>query len=470
MTAEEAARVSNLRGADIATVRERGRDRFWRDARRRRLLAAADVLVAALVAATLSPPGEVPWSFIVVPAWVVVAKLLGLYDLDQRSIRHLTIDELPSLAAWTAIGIAGLAALGGVGAGAKISFGAAVIAWPLAAAAAGFARGAARWVWRRITPPERTAVLGDGELAAAARRKLEIFPDMHLQLFEGAALSESALGDAEHRRDYLHEVVAGLDRVIVASEGPDLEVIGLLSGVCRYEQVKLNVVSPLRAGGAPRISEVADLPILEYDTRDVPRSTVLLKRGFDLVAASCALAVLAPFYPLVALAVRLDSRGSSIFRQRRAGQGGAPFTIFKLRTMQEGADLALGEVVEIDSLAEPVFKLRRDPRVTRFGRFLRRFSLDELPQLVNVVRGEMSIVGPRPEQIELVDRYSPEHRLRLGVKPGMTGPMQVSGRGELTFSERLAVELDYVENLSIARDLSILLQTIPAVIRGTGAF
>ena len=117
-----------------------------------------------------------------------------------------------------------------------------------------------------------------------------------------------------------------------------------------------------------------------------------------------------------------------------------------------------------------MFKLRPDPRVTRVGRFLRRFSLDELPQLVNVIRGEMSMVGPRPEEVSVADRYQPEHRFRLMVKPGITGPMQVFGRGELTFEERLAVEIDYVENLSLTRDLWLLAQTIPAVVRGTGAF
>ncbi len=472
LTADDGARVAGLYGARADGARERRHDRFWRDARRRRLLALADVLVAAGIGAILAPSSGFPWSLVVVPGWVVVAKLLGLYDLDQRSIRHLTIDELPSLAVWTAIGIAALATMGSLGAGSEVSFGAAVIAWPLATAAAGFARSTARWVWRRVTPPERTAVLGEGALATAAGRKLEIFGDMHLELVAGAPLYGPALADREHLREYLQEAVAGLDRVIVAAVQPDPEMISALAWVCRQEQVKLNVVSPLRgpAGAAPRLSEVADLPILEYDTRDVPRSTVLLKRAFDLVFATASLLVLLPLYPLVALVIRLDSPGPTLFRQLRAGHDGKPFTIIKLRTMTNGADAALGDVVEIERLLEPVFKLRQDPRVTRVGRFLRRFSLDELPQLINVLRGEMSIVGPRPEQIDLVERYSPEHRLRLGVKPGMTGPMQVSGRGELTFSERLAVELDYVENISMARDLSILLQTIPAVIRGTGAY
>ena len=117
-----------------------------------------------------------------------------------------------------------------------------------------------------------------------------------------------------------------------------------------------------------------------------------------------------------------------------------------------------------------MFKLSADPRVTRVGRFLRRLSLDELPQLWNVLRGEMSIVGPRPEQVELVERYRPEHRFRLSVKPGITGPMQVFGRGDLTFHERLAVELDYIENVSLARDLRILAETVPVALKGSGAY
>src|SRR5207248_3467748 len=120
--------------------------------------------------------------------------------------------------------------------------------------------------------------------------------------------------------------------------------------------------------------------------------------------------------------------------------------------MLDGAEDALPSLVELDALDEPVFKLARDPRVTRLGRFLRRTSIDELPQLVNVLRGEMSLVGPRPEQVELVRRYRPEHLFRLAVKPGMTGPMQVFGRGDLTFEERLAVEREYIENLSLGRD------------------
>jgi exopolysaccharide biosynthesis polyprenyl glycosylphosphotransferase len=293
---------------------------------------------------------------------------------------------------------------------------------------------------------------------------------MHLELADDAELAREAIeGDDP---DLLGGLVQRVDRVIVATDHMDSELIGRLAMACRDNQVKLSVISSLRgrAGPQPLISQVADLPVLEYDTWDVSRSTVLIKRGFDLLFAGAAAVLLLPLLPIVALAIKLDSRGPVFFIQCRAGLNGAPFRMLKFRTMFAGAEESLDEVVALEELPDPMFKLRRDPRITRVGRVLRRLSVDELPQLVNVIIGKMSIVGPRPEQIELVERYRPEHRFRLQVKPGMTGPMQVFGRGELTFAERLAVELDYVENLSLARDLRILAQTFPVVLRGTGAY
>ena len=144
--------------------------------------------------------------------------------------------------------------------------------------------------------------------------------------------------------------------------------------------------------------------------------------------------------------------------------------MWKFRTMRVGAAEELTDLVAIEELEDPMFKFRSDPRVTRVGRLLRRFSLDEIPQIWNLLKGEMSLVGPRPEEVAIVSRYRPEHMFRLSVKPGLTGPMQVYGRGELTFQERLAVELDYVERLSIGRDLRIIALTPLTVIRGKGAF
>ncbi len=155
----------------------------------------------------------------------------------------------------------------------------------------------------------------------------------------------------------------------------------------------------------------------------------------------------------------------------RGGRAGKPFTLLKFRTMVRGADERIGDVVDVATLATPVFKLRDDPRVTRVGRLLRKTSLDELPQLWNVLRGDMSLVGPRPEQLDLVARYDAEARaVRLAVRPGLTGPMQVYGRGRLDFEERLAVEREYVENLSLGRDARLLALSFAAVIRGTGAY
>jgi exopolysaccharide biosynthesis polyprenyl glycosylphosphotransferase len=445
--------------------------RWWRDTRRRRMLAAAD-LCAAAIATVIAVPSlaSLTWALLFLPLWIVVAQLLGLYDRDQRSIRHLTIDELGTIAAWGVICSAGLGLLSQVTPIGDMSLGAVAGTWALAVGSAFALRAVARGLWRRFTPPEVTAVVGDGELAWAARRKLELFRDMHLEIADHPPVAVTVLADGGEEE--LRDLVRGVDRVIVASERIDPAWIGTLNGVCREEQVKLSVVSPLRgrAGAAPILSEVADLPVLEYDTRDVSRSTTMLKRAFDVVVSAFALAILAPFFPFVALAIRLDSRGPVIFRQVRAGLGGRPFRILKLRTMYEDAEDQLSNLVAIDELDDPMFKLRSDPRVTRVGRRLRRFSIDELPQLVNVLRGEMSIVGPRPEWMGLVERYRPEHRFRLAVKPGMTGPMQVFGRGALNFQERLAVELDYVENLSLSRDLRIIAQTVPAILRGTGAY
>jgi lipopolysaccharide/colanic/teichoic acid biosynthesis glycosyltransferase len=210
--------------------------------------------------------------------------------------------------------------------------------------------------------------------------------------------------------------------------------------------------------------------VLEYSTWDVSRSTMALKRALDVTLSATAIVLLSPVFAVIAAAIRLSSPGPAVFQQERAGLYGKPFRMRKFRTMVSDAEERLHEVVELESLAEPVFKLRDDPRVTRVGRVLRRTSLDELPQLLNVLRGDMSLVGPRPEQLDLVERYTDEQRIRLAVKPGITGPMQVHGRGELSLSERLAVEREYIENLSLGRDLRILALTLGTVVSGRGAF
>ncbi|MGI8460143.1 MAG: sugar transferase [Solirubrobacterales bacterium] len=446
-------------------------ERFWRDARRRRMLAVADVSAAALASVVaISGIAYATWALLFLPVWILIAKLVGLYDRDHRSIRHLTLDEIPSIAAWSGLGVAGLGLFMGLTPRGVLTVPEAVVAGLVALACCALFRAGARMLFRRVTEPEITAVIGDGQLAWAARRKIELFSDLHLQIAPGASLPTP--GDEGVDEETLRDLAARVDRIVVASDHMDPEWIGVLADLCRTSQVKLSVISPLRgpASAAPRLSEIADLPVLEYDTWDVSRSAMMIKRVFDVTAASLAMVALLPLLPIVAIAIKLDSRGPVFFRQRRAGLDGRPFRVWKLRTMNADAEDRLGELVDLDALDEPMFKLRNDPRITRLGGLLRRFSIDELPQLLNVLQGDMSLVGPRPEVLIVVDRYRPEHRLRLSVRPGMTGPMQVFGRGALTFSERMAVELDYIDNLSLSRDLRIIGQTIPAIIRGTGAY
>ena len=446
-------------------------DRFWRDARRRRMLAVADVMAAAAASVVaVAGVAYATWALLFLPVWILIAKLIGLYDRDHRSIRHLTLDELPSIAAWAGLGVAGLGLFMGLTDRGVLTVPEAALAGVVALVLGALLRSGARVLYRRITPPELTAVIGDGQLAWAVRRKVELFRDLHLEIVPGPALATPGDGDVDE--EALRELAARVDRIVVASDHMDPFWIGILAELCREAQAKLSVVSPLRgpASAAPRLSEIADLPVLEYDTWDVSRSAMLIKRVFDFVLAGFFCILLLPFVPLLAIAIKLDSRGPVFFRQRRAGLNGEPFSVWKLRTMNEDAEEKLGELVDLDALDEPMFKLRDDPRVTRVGRVLRRFSIDELPQLINVLRGEMSLVGPRPEVMEVVDRYRPEHRVRFAVRPGMTGPMQVFGRGALSFSERMAVELDYIDNLSLSRDLRIIGQTIPALLRGTGAY
>jgi exopolysaccharide biosynthesis polyprenyl glycosylphosphotransferase len=443
----------------------------WREPLRRRMLAMADavsVLVVALSLGTLfgGQFAQLIWSAIFLPVWLVLAKINGLYDRDHRALRHLTVDELPAIFIWATTGTSLLALFLAVTPAGGLSIAAAVRAWLIVLCSAFVLRAAARVLWRWITPPARTLIVGGGALGAATRRKIELFPDIHIEVV--AERTDLDLAELQNPDGDLTR----LDRVIVASQTIDEELIAGLVAHCRRSQMNLSVIPPVRGmlGTAVQLNHVADLPVVEYNTWDVSRSTLLLKRVLDVTIAAVALVVLAPGFVLIALAIRLGSPGPIVFSQTRAGRAGRPFRVRKFRTMVVDAEERLGELVRFDSLRDPMFKLPSDPRVTRIGRLLRRKSLDELPQFWNVLKGDMSLVGPRPEQVELVERYSPDQRFRLAVKPGLTGPMQVYGRGQLTFEERLAVERDYIENLSLARDLRILALTVTPLVTGRGAY
>jgi exopolysaccharide biosynthesis polyprenyl glycosylphosphotransferase len=279
---------------------------------------------------------------------------------------------------------------------------------------------------------------------------------------------------AELSKEDLAFLISGVEveRVILAAPELDEATLARVVSACRETGVKLSVLPPMRAmlGTAVQLSHIAEMPVIEYGTWHTTWSTMALKRTIDIVVSAVGLVLLTPLMLVIGALVRLDSRGPALFKQQRAGRHGAPFTFVKFRTMCEDAQERISEVVSLDELKEPMYKLRRDPRVTRVGRFLRRTSLDELPQLFNVLRGDMSLVGPRPEELWLVERYGETERFRLEMRPGITGPMQVHGRGQLTFQERLAVEREYVENYSLKKDLRILLRTVGAIFRADGAY
>jgi exopolysaccharide biosynthesis polyprenyl glycosylphosphotransferase len=434
----------------------------------RRMLAAADVAAVggAAVAVGLWGSGASGALLIVLtaPIWIVTAKLAGLYDRDHRTLRHLTVDEVPWLIFWALAGTALLSILVAPFPAIALTSNDRLLVWAVVLCLGATFRASTRALWRRTTPPERILIVGEGPLAQAVERKLELFPDIHAEV--SGRIADCAL--LNERLDALD----GTDRVVLASRELNEQLLEELLTACRVRGVKLTVVPPTRGmfGTATHLTHVADLPLLDYNTWYVSSSTLAMKRVFDVLVGAFALLVTLPLFVFVALAILLDDGRPVFFRQLRAGRGGRTFRILKFRTMVRDAEARFREVAALDELADPLFKLKADPRVTRVGLFLRRTSLDELPQLVNVLKGDMSIVGPRPELLDIVERYTPEHEFRLQVKPGITGPWQVFGRSDLTFDEVLAVEREYVENLSLARDIRIVLMTLPAVLGKRGAY
>jgi exopolysaccharide biosynthesis polyprenyl glycosylphosphotransferase len=222
----------------------------------------------------------------------------------------------------------------------------------------------------------------------------------------------------------------------------------------------------------PRIHTrpIAGLPLIHVESPEFSGGRKALKGLVDRMAAFFALLVLFPIFLVLATAIRVDSRGPVFFRQRRVGLGGKEFDVFKFRSMVVDADAMLATLVEKNETDGLLFKMRRDPRVTRVGGLLRKWSLDELPQLINVLKGDMSLVGPRPPLPSEVAWYDQDVARRLLVKPGMTGLWQVSGRSDLSWEDGLRLDLYYVENWSLAADVAILWKTVGAVVFRKGAY
>lgn len=200
-----------------------------------------------------------------------------------------------------------------------------------------------------------------------------------------------------------------------------------------------------------------------------PMRYAVLKRGFDIFGSLLLLILTSPIWLTAALLVRLTSPGPVLFKQTRIGKGGQPFTCLKFRSMVDDAELRKLTLLHLNEVGGPVFKMRHDPRITPVGKWLRRLSVDELPQLLNVLRGEMSLVGPRPSLPSEVAEFNAEQRLRLAVRPGITGLWQVSGRSQLSFEQWMSLDLEYIHRRSFRFDAVILIRTIPAVVLQRGA-
>ena len=259
--------------------------------------------------------------------------------------------------------------------------------------------------------------------------------------------------------------------VIGAEHFPEAKFVELLR-VCRLRRVGVKVVpsTVTLAGGIYHFTEEVGLPLLEVRYPQLDNTQRALKRVLDVAISLLAVVVLSPLFLVVALAIRLDSSGPILFSQKRVGADGKVFTFYKFRSMYEGAERRQEELESLNEAEGPVFKIKNDPRVTLVGRFLRRWSLDELPQLVNVCKGEMSLVGPRPLPVRDFQRMEEVYKRRLGAVPGMTGYWQISGRSNLSFEEMVKLDLYYIENWSLSFDVRIISKTLRVVLSHKGAY
>jgi exopolysaccharide biosynthesis polyprenyl glycosylphosphotransferase len=317
----------------------------------------------------------------------------------------------------------------------------------------------------------RAILVGTGahiEAVAHALKGSEIHPIGFISLAPRPDNGLKNLGSLDEIEQHFDEV----DEVLITDpDFPQERALSLID-TCHHHGVRVRVAPSTMEILMDRVEFVPGqtLPLFELKPPVFDGIDFFLKRAFDIVGSTLLLLFLSPFLGVAALAIKMTSRGPVIYRSLRPGIGGESFACFKFRTMYENADALQDELEPHNEMEGPIFKIREDPRVTNVGRFLRRWSFDELPQLFNVLRGEMSLVGPRPLPQRDYERLEEWHRKRYLVLPGMTGLWQVSGRSELDFDELVRLDFLYLERWSIFLDLSILLKTIPAVVRARGAW
>lgn len=348
-------------------------------------------------------------------------------------------------------------------------------------------QGLRRWFWKRGIGVDRVLVIGEGESGRRIMQALTGTPGLGYQLvgFAGAAGPADRINVATEQGIVSFPRLGSPDEIPTLVERFDVdEVIVLPSGTgsmsvldavqqCRDSVVQFRIVPDVLQFSLDRVdlAEIGGVPTIGVRDASIRGWNAIIKRSIDIAIAALVLIAAALPMAVIACIVKADTSGPILFRQRRIGQNGEPFTMFKFRCMVENADELWAELVKSTQGADvKLFKLMNDPRMTSSGRRLRRFSLDELPQFVQVLRGEMSLIGPRPPLPMEVACYEQWHTQRLLVKPGMTGLWQINGRSSLTFDEMVRLDLYYAENWSPWLDAKILLRTIPAVLMGRGAF
>jgi exopolysaccharide biosynthesis polyprenyl glycosylphosphotransferase len=448
------------------------RSGIWvRERRYRRALGYADAIAAyaALYVAVvlLGDDSLRLTSVLVMPIVVVVSKLMGLYDRDEVLLNKTTLDECPALFQLASLYALVTWLLESVLIDGYLGNRQVLGLWVLLFAFALVARAVARQVARWSTSAERCLLVGPAaELSELAHR-------MHQGGQKATVVGHLSFHSQSHR-DTMRE----LERRIISD---DVHRVILAPGESETDDV-LDVVSLVKGLGVrmsflPRVFEVVGSSV-EFDTLNgitvlgvrrfgLGRSSLAIKRTTDLFGAAIGLLAIGPIMLAIALAVRLASHGPILFRQVRVGRDGKPFTMLKFRTMVDGAE-AMKRQLAGRNEAEGLFKIATDPRITRVGRLLRRTSLDELPQLINVLRGEMSLVGPRPLVVDEDCKVEGRHRRRLQLTPGMTGPWQILGSARIPLDQMVKIDYLYVANWSFWGDVKILARTVVYMLRGRG--
>lgn len=459
-----------------------------RDSAQRRALALVDAvsLSLAYVVAWVLLAAPAPWdeSRLVLlgalPLWILLNKLVGLYDRDANLIHKSTLNELPRIAQSISLGAGLIFLLAPPLAGTEIGRGETVVFWAAAMVLTPSLRFAARTAVRRRSPPEGCMIVGSGVVAHLLARKIQAHREYGVEVTGFVDVEpphpEASSSDVPHFfakdvSEFEHICrEQNVERVVIAfSTLSDQRVLEFIRA-SKLLNLKISVIPRLFevTGPSVAIDQVEGMTLLGLRGFSRTRSSLILKRMLDVSVAAVGLFLLSPLLAVLALLVALTSPGRVLYVQRRVGRANEPFKLYKFRTMVDGADELKPGLAHLNEAHGPMFKIADDPRVTRVGRWLRRTSLDELPQLWNVLRGEMSLVGPRPLVPTEDDQVIGWHRARLELTPGLTGPWQVMGRTAIPFDEMIKLDYLYVADWSLWNDVKLLIRTGPVVLQGRG--